>query len=354
MHRLALVLDEILQHLSFVDIRSLSHTDNELRSAIQAKVKRHIAKDYPWISLNDWYAVIPYLGLEEESQQFSTDRGTPPTDVQRHKQQLSHQISAAITRPLRPDPAPRLPRKYTCYHFKDETTVVVQHVMDWLEWQFEIPLTTLGMEQEEVYNMHFAAHNETLHAFVTQKERILLFKHQATPEPQPVDHVLIIATPTPGPKYDCILRIYQGQVFYIERVFVGFIEKLDLEAIARGDLNLLETSLYSVDVESRTIVQLCTTKLPEEVFTIHTRSFRDADAPIVLSNRMLYLCDSDRSYLLVFNLLVKSVRLLLLPQHRTYSRNVYIEKGRYMHFVSPGGGVALDLQENEIRDVHYE
>lgn len=353
MHRLALVLDEILQHLCALDIRSLSHTNNELRSAIQAKVKRRIAADYPWISLDDWYAVIPYLGLEEESHLFSCDDGTQ-TEAQRQKQQLSHQISAAITRPLRPDPAPRQARKYTCYHFKDESTVIVQHVMDWHEWQFEIPLATLGMEQKEVYDLHFSAHNDTLHAYVTQKERILLFKHTATPEPQPVDHVLIIPTPSPGPKYDCILRIYQGQVFYIERVFVGFTEKLDLEAIARGDLNLLETSLYSVDVESRAIHQLCSTKLPEEVFTIHTRSFRNSDAPIVLSNKMLYLCDSDRSYLLVFNLLVKSVRLLLLPQHRTYSRNVYIEKGRYMHFVSPSGGVALDLQENEIRDVHYD
>ncbi|AOW06837.1 hypothetical protein B0I73DRAFT_166304 [Yarrowia lipolytica] len=347
---LALVLDEIVQHLRPLDIRRLSHTNNELRGAIQAKVKRRIAAEYPWISLDDWYAVIPYLSLEDEPLPGEAEA----TNGHNHKQQLTHQISAAFTRPFRPDSASEQPRKYTCYHFKDDSTVVVQHVMDWHEWQFELPLSSLGMEQKEVYDMHFSAHNETLHAYVTQKERILLLKHTARPDTQPVDHVLIIPTPSPGPKYDCILRIYQGHVFYIERVFVGFNERLDLEAIERGDLNLLETTLYSVDVESRAIHQLCSTKLPEEVFTIHTRSFRNPDAPIVLSNRMLYLCDPDRSYLLVFNLLLKSVRLLLLPQHRTYSRNVYIEKGRYLHFVSPSGGVALDLQENEIRDVHYE
>ncbi|KAG5364733.1 hypothetical protein CKK34_3556 [Yarrowia sp. E02] len=346
MHRLALVLDEIVQHLRPRDICSLAHTNNELRSAIQAKAKRRIAAEYPWIPLDDWYAVIPYLSLEEDV------FGEPETS-RNGTGQLSRQISAAINRPLRPDPEPKTPRKYTCYHFKDESTVVVQHVMDRHEWQFELSLTQLGMEQKEVYDMHFSAHNETLHAYVTQEERILLFKHSARPKPLFVDHVLIIPTPSPGPKYDCFLRIYQGNVFYIERVFVGFNEKLDLEAIERGDLNLLETSLYSVDVDSRDIHQLCSTKLPEEVFTIHTRSFRNPDAPIVLSNRMLYLCDPDRSYLLVFNLMLKSVRLLLLPQHRTYSRNVYIEKGRYLHFVSPTGGVALDLQENEIRDVHY-
>lgn len=63
---LALVLDEIVQHLRPLDIRRLSHTNNELRGAIQAKVKRRIAAEYPWISLDDWYAVIPYLSLEDE------------------------------------------------------------------------------------------------------------------------------------------------------------------------------------------------------------------------------------------------------------------------------------------------
>ncbi|KAG5363517.1 hypothetical protein CJU89_2694 [Yarrowia sp. B02] len=349
MARLALVLDELLQHLRPLDICSLSHTNNELRSAIQAKVKRQLAARYPWISPDDWYAVIPYLGLEDE-----TFPQQEQSDSFEQRQPLSHQITTAITRPLRPDPAPTQPRKYTCYHFRDETSVVVQHVVDWHDWQFEIPLACLQMEQKHVYELQFSAHHDTLHAFVRLNNSFVVFKHTAKPEPQKVDHVLVIPNPTPTPKYDCILRVYQGHIFYIERVFVGFTEKLDLEAIERGDLNLLETTLYSVDVETRAINQLCSTKLPEEVFTLHARSFRNADAPIVLSNRMLYLCDSDRSYLIVFNLLLKSVRLLLLPQNRTYSRNVYIEKGRYMHFASPSGGVALDLHENEIRDVHYD
>lgn len=213
----------------------------------------------------------------------------------------------------------------------------MQHVIEGLEWQFEVDLKILQMSQKEVYELVFSAHHETLIAYVRQEERFVVFSHVSGRVSRPVDHVLII----PVHKCECLLRVYQGQVFYIERML-------------SKPVTLLETSLFLVDIPARSVHLLCSTKLPEQVFSDQIRSFRTQDAPIILNNRVLYLCDPDRSYLLVFNLLLKSVRLLLLPQNRRYSRNVYIENGRYMHFVSEQGGVALDLVENEIRDVSYD
>lgn len=348
MNQLPSLLPIFVDHLSAEDLCNLAQTNRAWRDAISEYVKLKISTHFPWTSSDNWFSTLSELKTEprarlEESQSVDQLR--------------TNQISHAFQRQPMPGSAPVAPIRSTWYSYdegEDGMLVLVQHTVGLRKWRFTIELSKLNMREKDVYGLEFSCHGDELHAHIRQEDRILLFKHNCSGLDRIADFTTILLLPKPTSRYDSIIRIYRGQVFYIERQFVGLIEKLDLEAINQGYLNLLETSFHRVDVEKREMHFLCTSKMPEEVFTMHTTSFRNPGVPIMLSNKILYLCDSDRGFVLMFDIILQSVRLFLLPRNRTYSTNVQVKGDRQLHFISHGNTVILDLKEDTVYEERTE